>query len=489
MSNPDQFRVVSLFAGVGTFDHGFHNAGWRTVGLCEWDKQAREVLAARFPGVPITNDVTTTSGTEFGPAEVVMFGSPCQDLSVAGKRGGLAGSRSGLFGEALRFISEMQEATNGQYPRFAIWENVLGAFSSNGGRDFAHVLGSFLECGARDVAWRVLDSQHFGVPQRRQRIIVVADFRAERAAEVLALESGVRRSAKPRNTPRRVPSAAAPGSPDTELGLLIPTSDPARALLADVRHNASDETFILQNTTVGRSEHAGPQGKGYTAGGPSYTLDTTDPHAVAYTEGSFANYNEGVGTLRASGGTVGGGGETLVLSPTPAPVAFHAMQTPINSTTTAPCLSSGNPEGAGMVGVAFAVRGRDGGAVPEVHGEGDRTGVLRAAPGGSSRNYVAQVTQDTASTLTASYGAASPRGDGTDNLVIEATDPTPPAPRWIVRRLTPIECERLQGMPDNWTLVGNMPDSARYRFMGNGGTSYVFQEIAERMTTVLTAPA
>lgn len=117
-------RVISLFSGAGTFDHGFHLAGWDTVYLCEWDEKARQVLQARFPGVPITNDVREVNGAELPDAECIMFGSPCQDLSVAGKRGGLEGERSGLFMEAIRIIREKREATNGRYPTFALWENL-----------------------------------------------------------------------------------------------------------------------------------------------------------------------------------------------------------------------------------------------------------------------------------------------------------------------------------------------------------------------------
>lgn len=136
-------------------------------------------------------------------------GSPCQDLSVAGKQAGLKGERSHLFFEAVRIIHGMQEETNGLYPEFAIWENVTGALSSNGGRDFAAVLESLaggtvsvprsgrwtnagVAFGPRgQVAWRILDAQYWGVPQRRRRIFLVADFRGERAGEILFVEPGL----------------------------------------------------------------------------------------------------------------------------------------------------------------------------------------------------------------------------------------------------------------------------------------------------------
>src|SRR5690625_474824 len=136
--------LVSLFAGVGGFDLGFERAGFTPVGMCEIDPHARSVLDRHWPTVPKHDDVTTLRGSTFGPADVVTFGSPCQDLSVAGKRAGLDGERSGLFLEAMRYVREMLEETSGQYPRAAVWENVPGAFSSNGGADFAAVLESMV---------------------------------------------------------------------------------------------------------------------------------------------------------------------------------------------------------------------------------------------------------------------------------------------------------------------------------------------------------
>ena len=149
-------------------------------------------------------DITNINGAEIEPVDIITFGSPCQDLSVAGKREGLVdGKRSNLFYQAVRIIREMREATNGNYPTFAIWENVPGAFSSNGGQDFRSVLEEITESevpmpqsgkwatagmvrgNGRSAAWRILDAQYFGVPQRRKRIFLVADFAGQRAGEIL----------------------------------------------------------------------------------------------------------------------------------------------------------------------------------------------------------------------------------------------------------------------------------------------------------------
>ena len=173
-------KVLSLFSGVGGFDMGLENAGMETVFQCEWDKHANSILYKHWPDVPKWDDVSTLTGKHIlahAPVvDVVAWGSPCQDLSVAGKRAGLEGGRSGLFHEGIRIIKELQEETNGQYPRISIWENVVGALNSNGGADFGIILDEMAEAGALAIEWSVLDAQYFGIPQRRRRVFVIAIF-------------------------------------------------------------------------------------------------------------------------------------------------------------------------------------------------------------------------------------------------------------------------------------------------------------------------
>ena len=207
----------SLFDGSGGFPLAGILAGIKPVWSSEIEPFAIRVTTKRLPDVKHYGDVSALSGADLEPVDIITFGSPCQDLSIAGKRSGLDGSRSGLFFEAIRIVKEMREKTNGEKPRFVVWENVPGAFSSNKGEDFKAVLEEivrikepeapplpppekgrwpYADCCLGDgwsVAYRVLDAQYWGVPQRRARIFLVADFAGGRAPEILFKSEGVSR--------------------------------------------------------------------------------------------------------------------------------------------------------------------------------------------------------------------------------------------------------------------------------------------------------
>ena len=178
-------NVLSLFSGVGGFDLGLENAGMKTIYQCEWDKHANSILERHWPTVPRWGDISTLTAKEIlshgTPPDVVAWGSPCQDLSVAGKRAGLEGERSGLFHEGIRIINELRKETNNEYPKISIWENVAGALSSNRGADFGVILDEMAKAGAMVIEWALLDAQHFGIPQRRRRVFVIAIFNSATA--------------------------------------------------------------------------------------------------------------------------------------------------------------------------------------------------------------------------------------------------------------------------------------------------------------------
>ena len=211
----EPLTLGSLFDGSGGFPLAGILAGVEPVWASEIEPFAIRVTTKRLPKMQHYGDVSGISGTDLEPVDIITFGSPCQDLSIAGKRSGLDGSRSGLFFEAARIVKEMREKTHGEKPRFIVWENVPGAFSSNKGEDFKAVLEEvirikepeapplpppekgrwpYADCYLGDgwsVAYRVLDARYWGVPQRRARIFLVADFAGGRAPEVLFKSEGV----------------------------------------------------------------------------------------------------------------------------------------------------------------------------------------------------------------------------------------------------------------------------------------------------------
>ena len=210
-----QLTLGSLFDGIGGFPLAGKYAGIRPVWASEIEPFPIRVTEKRLPEMKHYGDIHALRGAKLAPVDIVTFGSPCQAVSIAGRREGLSGGRSGLFFEAIRVIREMREATNGEYPRWAVWENVPGALSSNHGEDFRQVLESFvrIKAPAADVplpadgkwlpageimgngfalAWRVLDAaQGWGVAQRRKRVFAVLDLAGGRAGEVLFESEGV----------------------------------------------------------------------------------------------------------------------------------------------------------------------------------------------------------------------------------------------------------------------------------------------------------
>ena len=240
-------KLGSLFDGSGGFPLAGSLCGIEPVWAAEVEPYPIAVTRSRFPKMLHFGDVSKINGAEIEPVDVITFGSPCQDLSVAGKRAGLKHedngdeetTRSGLFMEAIRIIKEMRRATNGRYPTFAIWENVPGAFSSNKGEDFRIVLEEFVKIkeptatmpavqkggwsyadaymgDGWSIAYRTFDAQYWGVPQRRRRIYLVADFRGERAHKILFKREGLRGYFTKSGAERETTAADAQGSSLTD---------------------------------------------------------------------------------------------------------------------------------------------------------------------------------------------------------------------------------------------------------------------------------
>ncbi len=399
-------------------------------------------------------DVTQLHGGKLPPVDIVTFGSPCQGLSLAGQRRGLADERSGLFMEAIRIIDEMREATHDRYPRFALFENVPGALSSAGGRDFAAVLQSFTKAkipmpysgrwanagmvrgGGVDLAWCVYDAQYFGTAQRRRRLFLVCDFTGKRAGEVLFVPKSLRGYFEAGGTPRQGLAAFAESRPDAAGGQLV------------------------RPPAVTMRIRCGCEGGGK---GPLLQVEKSGTLATGNDQYLFAPQT--VEILNDQGGaslTV----ERSGLSPTlrsqthgnlPVVAAGFDLQQ-ITSKTNRSTLRPVQPTLCGT-GQPHVVTMATGQANAEV--------LADIAPTlNCNHEQPLLVHPQIAGTLCASgAGLSRPAGMGseTDFCITSYAD-------LIVRRLTPLECERLQGFPDFWTEQGGgraISDTSRYQMLGN----------------------
>ena len=354
-------------------------------------------------------DVTQLHGGKLPPVDIVTFGSPCQGLSMAGQRRGLADERSGLFMEAIRIIDEMREATHGEYPRFALFENVHGALSSAGGRDFAAVLQSFTKAqipmpysgrwanagmvrgGGVDLAWCVYDAQYFGTAQRRRRLFLVCDFAGKCAGEILFVPKSLRGYFEAGGTPRQGLAAFAESRPDTAGGEIVVLNDQGGASLTVERSGLSP---TLRSQTHGNL-----------------------PVVAAGFDLQQITSKTNRSTLRPVQPTLCGTGQPHVLT-----------------------MATGQANAEVLADIAPTLN--------------------------CNHEQPLLVHPQIAGTLCASgAGLSRPAGMGseTDFCITRYTD-------LIVRRLTPLECERLQGFPDFWTEQGggrSISDTSRYQMLGN----------------------
>jgi DNA (cytosine-5)-methyltransferase 1 len=244
---------VSLFAGVGGFDLAMERNGVDVVANVEIDKQCQKVLAKHFPNAKQFSDITDVKGSDligagFKPDRgIITGGFPCQDLSVAGKRRGLAGERSGLFWEIARLIEETKT-------EWFILENVPGLLTSNKGKDFGVVIGTMADIGY-SLAWRVLDAQHFGVPQRRRRVFIVGRRTGDglSSAEVLFKSEGLRRNTTQSKQTRQDTTASTTRSVNLASGKTIANTIPAELYHhgSVVNQDANNGHVVIENPLVG----------------------------------------------------------------------------------------------------------------------------------------------------------------------------------------------------------------------------------------------
>lgn len=433
-------RYLSVCSGIEAATVAWQPLGWRPVAFSEIEAFPSAVLAHHYPDVPNLGDMTNFRSWPDAAIDLLVGGTPCQSFSVAGLRKGLDDPRGNL---ALTYLAIAERYR----PRWLVWENVPGVLSSNGGRDFGTFLGGLGQLGY-GWAYRVLDAQYFGVAQRRRRVFVVGHLGDWRAAAAVLFE---RHSLSGHPAPRReagkgasadvAPSLTASGRGVERTGETR-GQDPVVAVCLNAkggagRMDAESETFIA-HTLRGEGFDASEDGTGRGTPLAPVAFAQNSRNEVRLEGGD----GQRCGALSTGGGKPGQG--------VPMIIAFHPTQDPISSadgsTHALGCGATG-----GQASVAVALRGRDGGATAEV---GDDCAFsLRASTGGGDKPHVM-------------VGMA-------------------------VRRLTPRECERLQGFPDDYTRIpwrGKpaelCPDGPRYKALGNSMAVPVMRWIGERIKQV-----
>lgn len=416
--NNKPLTLGSLFDGSGGFPLGGVLSGIAPIWASEIEPFPVRVTTVRFPNMKHYGDISKLKGSEIEPVDIITFGSPCQDMSVAGKREGLDGSRSSLFYEAIRVITEMRESTDGKYPRYIVWENVPGAFSSNKGEDFRAVLEEI--CKIKDeqvsvpkpgkwenagrimghgfsIAWRLLDAQYWGVPQRRQRIYLVADLDGRSAGKILFESEGLSGySAKGFKSWQRAARRSAEGIGETgETDSLMFENhsqdtryrgplDVAQTVSSTFGTGGNNQPFVVERDGItaieGNGSRPSHRGDGYKEADVMYTLNATEQHGVAYGIGRPA-MNQGYN----------------------AQFSFQ-VEEEVEPTLVA----------AGASGVAH----------PKFSS--------------SKASFFTSAEEELANTLVAT--------DYKDPPIVNDENEED----YIVRRLTPTECARLQGFPDWW---------------------------------------
>ena len=516
MDKQNNLTLGSLFDGSGGFPLGGLLAGITPVWSSEIEPFPVRVTTKRFPHMKHYGDISVLNGAELPPVDIITFGSPCQDMSVAGKRSGLDGSRSSLFYEAIRIIKEMRGATDGKYPRYIVWENVPGAFSSNKGQDFRAVLEEV--CKVKDaevsvpfpgkwenagrimgngysVAWRQFDAQFWGVPQRRKRIYLVADFAGGSAGKILFESEGLSGySAEGFRSWQTAAGASAEGFGETgsysvdgynssvdevaaTLGVNcgVSTGRNGVMVLNDQGGSRMDVTEDMTCTLRAESHHPPlvfenhSQDSRYT--GPQDTVQT-----ILSTFGTGGNNQpfvlETPKTLKIRSGCEGGGKGALIQDDLSAtlgcnndqtlfvPKAYGICSKGSNSmmsdnphsgfyeADTSRCLdANGGDPSCNQGGIAVvAIEGN--GSRPSHRGDGyketDAMYTLNAteqhgvAYSSSKASFFTSAEKELANTLVAT--------DYKDPPIVNDEDDAD----YIVRRLTPTECARLQGFPDWW---------------------------------------
>lgn len=490
-----ELTMGSLFSGSGGFELASAIFGIEPRWASEIEPLPMLITKKNFPDMPHHGDIRYMNGGKVEAVTVIAGGSPCQDMSVAGQRAGLDGSRSNLFHEQIRIIKEMREhdrkaERTDKYirPRFMVWENVPGAFSSNKGKDFQAVLqaivsvtddtatvplppkGKWQSAGCimgdtYSIAWRTLDAQYWGVPQRRKRIYLVADFGGGTAPKILFEREGLSRDfAESREAWQRTAGDIKEGThkAGTENVECYDISDRRRVadksevsptLTTKMGTGGNNVPIVLENHPQDCRVTISEDGVVPTLTGKMGTGGGNVPMIINEAR-SVDLRNQRLGDDKAE--TLHGCGHGSSVATVIEPTAFHITQDPTAFEGKSPCLTQGNPKtGQATIGVAIpiadkATRYKGGGNTRNNDGSANGLGV--GEPGAPANTLTAADRHAVAYAMQA-FGQYKESEIASAIKACDFKDSADPIVEleYIIRRLTPLECCRLQGFPDDWT--------------------------------------
>lgn len=477
-----RLTLGSLFDGIGGFPFCAALSGVTPIWAAEVDPACVAVTKQRFPNMKHLGDVSKINGAEIPPVDIITFGSPCQDLSVAGERKGLKhvdnGSdettRSGLFIDAIRIVYEMREATNGRYPTYIVWENVEGAFNSRGGRDFQTVLekitktdipvpqsGKWAKAGVVRgggvcAAWRLLDAQYWGVPQRRKRIYLIGSFGSDSSAEILFEYDSVQRYLAPRKEQAQTSPDVVGKGVARASGFLDRNSAKARGIGYQEECSPTLRAGMLPSVVKENVLLYDARGNGDGMTSPTITGDhnsrITDYTTLVMQSAGFHGQN----SITAAGVELREEQSPTLTTRKNADVVYaigngQSNQTNLHELTYA--LDCMHDQQAVIYSIDRAAFNQGENALyePRISDDGTNSTLVAKGPGAVAygidcRNF--KENEELFPTLQAKEsGGTSLNFYGAVMYKLYLTL------KWIVRRLTPRECERLQGYPDDWTVL------------------------------------
>lgn len=443
-----QLTYGSIFAGIEGLGMGFHQEKFKCKWQIEINRRCKHVLRRHFPFIARYGDVRDCGKGrkhELEYVDVIIFGSPCQDLSIAGGRAGLSGDKSQLYFEGCRIIDEYK-------PEIAIWENVDGALTSNDGRDFAFVLHEMVKRGAREVGWRCFDARYFGLAQRRRRVFLVADFRANRVAEILSLAEGMHGHPPPSVQTREEIAGTLTARTNRSVGCDDAGQGNVLSQTLTARHKQGTDMPVVASTL-----YAGTASGSNEPGNKVVDLAPT----LTAADGK-----------RCGMGSGGGAGEEGRL---------------ISATVTAKWKKGGGPSGDECQNLTVAGTLRS-----HPHpGSNSMGAAISASLTAKSSRLGGSIGQNVVRIDNQSSNGDGVLNDGTCHTLGGSTDAIPD--RQGIRIFTPRECERLQGFPDDWTAWGvnekgkrvTISDSARYEMLGNAVATTCGRYLAKRTKKAL----